>query len=121
MSRLILQRVVSKATWEVRRATAFAESDTKHCSCSTGTHSSGHGIPKAIKYMTTISGQKQISQEKSSYAHCRPKGLPLRVLSVIIYSTAKTTQAPSGSHSIKTRFPFDKEKEQTKGLMMSPT
>lgn len=88
MSRLILQKAVSEAPWEVQTVTAFAESDTKHCLCGTGTHSSGRGIPKAIKYMTTISGQKQISQEKSFYAHYHPKGLNLRMSSFIIYPTA---------------------------------
>ena len=53
-------------------AVASAESDTNIASWSTGTYTSGHGIPKAIKYMTTISGQKQISLEKSFYAHCHP-------------------------------------------------
>lgn len=67
--------------------------------------------------MTTISGQKQISLEKSFYTHCHPKGLDLKVLFVIIYSTALTTQAPLW----KSGFPyFDEEKEQSKRLI-SPT
>lgn len=71
----------------------------------------GPCIPKVIKYMTTISGQKQISLEKSFYAHCHPQGLDLRELSVIINS-AQATQDPLWK-PFKLLI-FDKEKEQTK-------
>lgn len=77
-----------RSTGDVHTATAFAESDTNTASGSTGTRAGSRDIPKAIKYMTTISGQQQISPEKSFRARCHPKGLDLRVLSVIIDSTA---------------------------------
>lgn len=103
-------------------ATASAESDTNTASYSTGTYTSGHDIPKAIKYMTTISGQKQISLERSFYAHCHPKGLEVRMLSVIIYSTAKTTQASMEATQSGQNSPYsDKEKEQTKKLILFNT
>lgn len=83
-----LSRAVSAAPWEVLAAAASAESDTNTASGSTETCARTHSIPKAIKYMTTISGQEQISLGKSFPACYHPKGSDLRVLSVIIYFMA---------------------------------